>query len=163
MANLPPVEVAVSPAEKFREYLTTQNMRMTSERELVVEEIFSDHEHFDPEQLIERLTQRDTENRVSRASVYRTIALLVKAGIIRPVARANDRDVYEHDYGYPQHDHFICDNCGTLIEFRNTAISELVDALGIENRFRVRSHRLEVYGTCSDCSRPKRHSKLDMV
>ena len=163
MGDLPPVDVAVSPGEKFREFLSTRGMRLTAERETIVNEIFSSHEHFDPEQLILRLTQQQNPRRVSRASVYRTLTLLEESGIIRRVARANDREVYEHDYGYPQHDHFICSECNALIEFQNSAISHIVDELGTSHGFRVSGHRLEVYGVCADCSRPRRHSRLDMV
>ncbi len=102
--------------------------------------------------------------RVSRATVYRALRLMVEAGLLRRVARPNGREVYEHDYGYPQHDHFICRECGQLIEFDNGAISEVVEQVAAQNGFRVSGHRLEVYGLCKNCSRPqRRHSKLDLL
>ncbi len=164
MSDLPTVTVAVSPIDKFREYLATQGMRLTHERSVIVEDVFSQHEHFDTDQIVERLTPGKTGRRVSRASVYRTVGLLEEAGLIRKVARNNERDVYEHDYGYPRHDHFICDRCDNLIEFENDRVAELIEELARETGFRMTGHRLEVYGICQECSRPrKRNPKLDLL
>lgn len=156
------VEVAVSPLDKFQEFLKTKDLRLTRERTIIVEEVFSDHEHFDADQLVTRVSQATNQNRVSRSTVYRTLELLVEAGLLRKVARPNDREVYEHDYGYPQHDHMICGKCGELIEFRNQSISNLLDQVAAQHGFRISGHRLEVYGKCDKCSRTqRRHPKLD--
>lgn len=162
MSELAPVDVAATPVEKFREYLQTKKMRLTPPRETIIREIFADHEHFDPETLITRM--KGGENSASRATIYRTLELLEDAGLIRKVARANDREVYEHDYGYPQHDHLICDTCGELIEFHNEDIAQIIEKIATERGFRMSGHRLEVYGTCESCSRPpKRNHKLGLI
>ncbi|MEZ6124527.1 MAG: Fur family transcriptional regulator [Planctomycetaceae bacterium] len=155
----------MSPPEKFREYLTTRGKRLTQEREIIVREIFADHEHFDVDEIVARLDRPQDGRRVSRATVYRTVAQLEEAGLIRKVARANDREVYEHDYGYPQHDHFICEKCSCLIEFRNEAVSEILERVAQELGFRMSGHRLEAHGVCSNCAKPPaaRHRKLDMI
>src|SRR5262249_60389501 len=101
-------------ADKFREYLVKRGKRLTRERETIVEEVFSSHEHFDTDQLVRRLEDRTDGRRVSRATVYRTLLDMVAAGLLRKVARSQKREVFEHDYGYPQHDHLICRKCGTL-------------------------------------------------
>lgn len=165
MSELETLELAVSPADKFREYLGTRGKRLTPERATIVEEVFSSHEHFDAEQLVSRLSQRTDGRNVSRSTVYRTLQGLVEAGLLRTVARNNDREVYEHDYGYPQHDHLICKKCGKLIEFQNVELSRALETIADEHGFLMNGHRLEVYGMCSDCSRPPRmrHRKLDMI
>lgn len=166
VTDLAPENVAAAPAEKFREYLATQGMRLTHERDTIVREIFADHEHFDTDQIVARLTRNRTDgNRVSRATVYRTIKLMEDGGLVRRVARSSDREVYEHDYGYPQHDHFICAKCESLIEFRNEQISEILETIAADHGFRMTGHRLEVHGICAECARPpsRRHRKLDMI
>jgi Fur family ferric uptake transcriptional regulator len=163
-AVLPHVES--SPVDKFREYLATRGKRLTQERETVVRAIFEEHEHFDSDQVVTRLTQPRREGgRVSRATIYRTVREMEEAGLIRKVARSNDREVYEHDYGYPQHDHLICEKCGQLVEFRNDEIAEILRSVSDRHGFRMHGHRLEVYGICATCSRPPagRHRKLDMI
>lgn len=166
MSDLAPQDVAVSPVEKFREYLATQGKRLTQEREIIIREIFSDHEHFDTDQIVARLSKTRTDGRrVSRATIYRALSWMEEAGIIRKVARSNGREVYEHDYGYPQHDHFICEKCNELIEFSNEAISELLEQVASEIGFRMTGHRLEAHGICAECAKPptRRHRKLDMI
>ena len=165
MSELAPKQVAVSPVEKFKEFLVTRGMRLTQERDIIVREIFSDHEHFDRDDIASRLDKPQDGNRVSRATVYRTVTQLEEAGLIRKVARANDREVYEHDYGYPQHDHFICQKCDKLIEFRNEEISAILEKVSLEMGFRMTGHRLEAHGICSECAKPpsRRHQKLDMI
>ncbi|QDT52683.1 Ferric uptake regulation protein [Caulifigura coniformis] len=155
----------VSPVEKCREFLLTKGLRMTRERSILTEEIFADHEHFDAEQLIQRLAQRTDGKRVSRSTIYRILPLLEEAGMLRKVARQDGRDVYEHDYGYPRHDHMICRKCNRLVEFKNTRVRELVEEIASEHGFRTEAHRLEVYGLCRTCSRPpeSRHKKLNLL
>src|ERR1700733_10320738 len=163
-SDLRAVEVSASPRDKFEEFLATRGLRLTPERSAIVDEVFSSHRHFDGDELTARLLEHKGDVRVSRATVYRALRLMVDAGLLRRVARPNGREVYEHDYGYPQHDHFICRVCGELIEFQNGAISQILDEVAAKNSFRVSGHRLEVYGLCSKCSRPqRRHSKLDLL
>lgn len=166
MRDLAPQDVAVTPVEKFREFLGTRGQRLTQEREIIVREIFSDHDHFDSDQVVARLSKpRVNGARVSRATIYRTLSSLEEAGLIRKVARANDREVYEHDYGYPQHDHFICGKCSKLVEFRNDEISTILERVASEHGFRMNGHRLEVSGICAECAKPpeRRFRKLDMI
>ena len=164
-ADVGQVAVASSPAENFREFLLTKNLRLTKERQILIEEVFAEHSHFDAEELILRLARRGDGRRVSRATIYRTIALLEEAGLIRKVARQDDRDVYEHAYGYPQHDHLICSQCGSLIEFSEPRIRQLLEQIALERGFRMKGHRLEVDGLCDNCARPPktRPNKLNLM
>lgn len=159
------VTVSVSPAEKFREFLATKGLRLTKERSTIISEVFSYHEHFDAEQLIGRLSQGDQAQRVSRSTIYRTLLQMEESGLIRKVARQDDRDVYEHDYGYPQHDHLICRKCGTLIEFHAESIAKALAEVADKHGFRMDGHRLEVSGLCNECCRPpaSRPKKLNLL
>ncbi len=159
------VKVAISPAEKYREYLGTKGLRLTREQSIIVEEVFASHEHFDAEQLIARLGQADKGRRVSRSSIYRSLAKLEEAGLIRKVARQEDRDVYEHDYGYPQHDHLICRKCAKLIEFHQASLAEALAKVADAHGFRMEAHRLEVSGLCKECCRPpvSRPKKMNLL
>lgn len=163
MSDLAALDVSISPAEKFREYLATRSKRMTRERSTIVEAVFAEHDHFDAEQLARQLD--DGPDRVSRSTVYRTLEQMVDAGMLRSVARQDGRTVYEHDYGYPQHDHLYCQICDKLIEFSSDELQELREAVAREHNFRVTSHRLIISGVCNDCSRKRhrRQSPLDLI
>ncbi|WP_417378809.1 Fur family transcriptional regulator [Gimesia sp.] len=95
MLHFESLEIAMSPVEKFREYLASQGIRLTQEREIIVAEVFSSHEQFDADQLVERMADPGVGRRVSRSTVYRTIGWLEEAGMLRKVGRNNDRDFYQ--------------------------------------------------------------------
>ncbi len=84
--------------------------------------------------------------------MYRTLTELVEAGLLRKMTLGG-RSVYEHDYGYPQHDHMHCTKCDKLIEFSSDEVKRIRDDVGREHQFRVTGHRLIISGVCSDCSR----------
>ncbi len=161
--SLGTVQVALSPMERFEEFLQSRGKRITQQRRVIVEEVFRQHEHFDADHVISQLTQIVGSRRVSRPTVYRTLSELVDAGLLRDMVLGG-RTVYEHDYGYPQHDHLYCQKCHKLIEFNSDAMAALRDAVAREHQFRVTGHRLIVTGICTECRVPKRTArKLDLV
>src|SRR6266496_794627 len=105
--SLGTVEVALSPVARFEEYLQSRGKRVTQQRRYLVEQIAKRHEHFDADQLILELNRKAQGRRVSRPTVYRTLSEMVEAGLLRAMVLGG-RAVYEHDYGYPQHDHLHC-------------------------------------------------------
>lgn len=166
--SLGTVEVALTPQERFEEFLQSRGKRNTQERKLLISHIFSHHEHFDANQLIDDLTRKkETDKafgRVSRPTVYRTLNELVEAGLLRKF-ELDGRAVYEHDYGYPQHDHLHCTKCNRLFEFQSDELIALRDAVAREQRFRVTGHRLIISGVCDECATAKRRMKrkVDLI
>jgi Fur family ferric uptake transcriptional regulator len=162
--SLGTVEVALSPLDRFEEYLQSRGMRNTDQRRMLVDQVFSHHEHFDADTLIEKLPRKGEPGHVSRPTVYRTLNEFVDAGLLRKF-ELDGRAVYEHDYGYPQHDHLYCKQCQRLIEFQSPELIALRDAVARENSFRVTSHRLIITGICETCQRARRRTKrrVDLV
>jgi Fur family ferric uptake transcriptional regulator len=158
------VQVASSPQERFSEYLQSRGKRITSQRRALVDHVFERHDHFDADELIANLARVEGGEKVSRPTVYRTLNELVEAGLLRRM-NLGGRAVYEHDYGYPSHDHLHCTMCDKLIEFQSDELERLREAVAREHRFRVTGHRLIVTGVCWECStkRHRRQSPLDLV
>ena len=156
--SLGSVEVSLSPQERFEEYLQSRGMRNTEQRRILVEHIFSHHQHFDADQLIAQLPLKGSAGYVSRPTVYRTLAEFVDAGLLRKF-ELNGRTVYEHDYGYPQHDHLYCKHCQKLIEFQSEELLELRNRVAQEHGFRVSGHRFIIHGICDDCVKSRRRTK----
>ena len=150
--QLRPVAVPATPALRFAEFLNAAGKRLTSQRQLIVEEVFSHHDHFDVEELLDHLRPLLAARKVSRPTVYRTLNELVDAGLLRRMT-LGARSVYEHDYGYPSHDHLYCQQCNRLIEFHSVELERIRDAVAKEYRFSVSSHRMFITGTCDDCRR----------
>ena len=161
--SLGTVEVALGPRERFEEFLQSRGKRITQQRRALVDEVFKRHDHFDADDLILHLGRVSSNRRVSRPTVYRTLAELVDAGLLRSMTLGG-RTVYEHDYGYPQHDHLHCQKCNRLIEFHSDEVAKIGEALAQEYQFRVTGHRLIFSGICADCRVQKRPTrKLDLV
>jgi len=162
--SLGTVSVSLSPLARFEEFLQSKGMRNTEQRRILVEHVFNHHAHFDADQLIEQLPRRGETGHVSRPTVYRTLNEFVDAGLLRKFELAG-RAVFEHDYGYPQHDHLYCQQCQKLIEFQSDDLLALRDSVAREHSFRVTSHRLIITGVCGDCSRSHRRTKrkLDLI
>ena len=132
--SLGTVKVALSPTERFEEYLQSRGKRVTQQRRLLVEHVFKRHEHFDAEDLIDELSRVSAGRKVSRPTVYRTLRDLVDAGLLRQMVLTG-RAVYEHDYGYPQHDHLHCQQCNKLIEFQTDELQKHTRRGGERERF----------------------------
>jgi Fur family ferric uptake transcriptional regulator len=137
--------------EIFRQFIKRKGLRNTPEREIIIEEIFLNHDHFDVEELYMRL--RSKNRNISRASIYRTIPLLIESGLIKEVFFENGHLHYEHIYGHEHHCHLRCICCGVIVEFSEDEIFRIQDQIGKRHGFTVTSHRLEIMGYCPDCAR----------
>lgn len=160
-APLSPTPVTDSPEEKFREFLEIRGEKLTEPRRILIRHIFDSHKHFDADELVADL--HASARKVSRSTVYRTLRLLVEAGLLREL-RLTNRTAYEHDYGYPSHDHLYCTECSRVVEFNNDEIRKIRDAVSLEHGFRAESHRFMITGVCPTCSRarsPRR--RLDLI
>ena len=161
--TLQPIDVSLTPQERFEEYLQSRGLRQTSQRKFLVEKVFSEHEHFDADELIDKLPRKGTKNYVSNATVYRTLREFVDAGLLNSF-QLEGRTVYEHDYGYPQHDHLYCTRCRQLFEFQSDVLTAIRDQVASEHGFRVTGHRMLIHGICRDCNKSRRKKrKQDLV
>ncbi len=133
----------------FREYLRDRGLKYTDERRRILMAVMANDEHFEAEQLL--LDMRQEETRVGKATVYRTLKLLVACGIVREVHFSNKQVHYEHTYGQDPHDHMVCRRCGRIIEFDAAAVVKLRTLLAAERRFHALSHRFAIMGLCEAC------------
>jgi len=152
------VDVALTPQARFAEFLQTRGKRITRQRQMIVEHVSSHHEHFDADQLLADLRKTPEGARASRPTVYRTLTEMVDAGLLKKMVLGG-RAVYEHDYGYPQHDHLYCTTCHKLIEFSSDDLLRIRDAVAAKHQFRAQSHRLIVSGICADCRSTRSKSR----
>ena len=136
---------------KFGTFLQEQGLKLTSEREALVREIFSIHYHFEADELLFKMKQNNVK--ISRATVYRTLELLVKSGLVRRVHLGEDHYHYEHVSGNSHHDHLICTACGTVIEFHDEALEQRQREICERKKFTPTFHNLQILGLCDSCRR----------
>ena len=136
---------------RFRTFLQQQGLKLTAERTALVREIFSTHYHFEADELLFKMKEKGVK--ISRATVYRTLELLVKSGMVRRVHLGEDHYHYEHVSGNSHHDHLICTTCGGVIEFHDEELERLQLAICEKKKFTPTFHNLQILGVCDSCRR----------
>ncbi|HWW63021.1 MAG TPA: transcriptional repressor [Thermoanaerobaculia bacterium] len=134
---------------RFQDFLQQQNLKLTGERTALVREIFATHYHFEADELLFKMKEKHVK--ISRATVYRTLELLVKSGMVRRVHLGEDHYHYEHVTGNSHHDHLICTTCGAVIEFHDPLLEARQREICEKKRFTPTFHNLQILGVCSNC------------
>ncbi|MCG8406137.1 MAG: transcriptional repressor [Phycisphaerales bacterium] len=146
----PVSEEIIRTAENvFREFLRDRGLKYTGEREKILSAVMHTDEHFEAEELLRLMWQES--NRVGKATVYRTLKLLVECGIVKEVHFSNKQVHYEHTYGQDPHDHMVCRRCGRIIEFDAGEVVKLRTVIAAHARFHALSHRFQILGLCEVC------------
>src|SRR5437667_743236 len=138
--------------QKFMEFLDQKNLRLTSQRQAIIDSVFSTEEHFTAEQLLEWSRRRDRS--VSRATVYRTLPLLTESGLVREMDFGKDYKFYDPNYAeHPHHNHIICQDCEKIVEFESEKIEKLENEISHRLGFSVKAHRLQITASCEEFKR----------
>jgi Fur family ferric uptake transcriptional regulator len=139
--------------KRFSAFLKEKNLKTTPERMAVLKEVLLSDGHFDADQLFERAQKFN--RRVSRATIYRVLPLLVEAGFVVETLLSQGRVSYERVYGSKRHDHMICEECQEMIEFSSARLDDLVEEICSSYGFVENEHRLSVRGLCKKCATKK--------
>ena len=140
---------------RFQTFLAAQGLKLTNERAALVREIFSTHYHFEADELLFKMKEKSTK--ISRATIYRTLELLVRSGMVRRVHLGEDHYHYEYVSGNSHHDHLICTTCGSVIEFHDPALEARQLEICERKKFTPTFHNLQILGVCDACRRKGEH------
>ena len=144
----------------FEAFLAQRALRLTPQRERIFKRVFETHEHFSAETLYSWLREEDGP-KVSRATVYRTIGLLVEGHFVESLDTGASELLYEHTLGHAHHDHLVCTECGRIEEFSDERIEALQEQIAEAKGFRLRHHSMRLFGTCSACTRKRAATKSE--
>jgi Fur family transcriptional regulator, ferric uptake regulator len=140
----------IKEAEKtFTEFLEKKDLKLTSQRRTILRQAMTDG-HFSAEELLELCHKADPT--ISKATVYRTLALLKESKVLEEQDFGEGKRLYERAQGRKHHDHFVCIRCSKIIEFENDPIERLQDQEAKKHSFAIVYHSLKIFGFCRTCN-----------
>lgn len=134
----------------FRRYLREQGLPVTQQREAVADVVFNSEAHLSVEEIEAALRTRG--EKTGKATVYRTLEMLVKSGLVAERDFGEGFKRYEHLFGQkPVHGHLICEECGEVTEIQEDELKQVQDRVARAEGFSPSRYRLEIFGLCASC------------
>src|SRR5262245_20528120 len=133
----------------FVESLRPAGSKRSRKRDFIVNIFLSQEGHLTAENLVDLIRRED--QRISRATNYRTLQWMVDAGIARKVDFGEGKFRFEHSYRHPRHFHLICKTCNRSFEFLSSDIEALLEEVAAARNFTPRQSVLQIHGTCDAC------------
>lgn len=133
----------------LKKVLDDKHLKYTYERKIIFEEVSGLDAHFDADSLYERFKNKGL--RISRDTVYRTLPLLLEAGVVQKSVGEGKREFFERVSGKGHHDHMVCVKCSAIIEFTCDEIESLQEEVCNKYGFKLIFHDHRLFGHCKKC------------
>src|SRR5262249_37919617 len=135
--------------ERIHAFLADRGLRKTLQREAIIQAAFSTTDHYTGEELLRM--SRKMDRSVSRATVYRTLPLLVECGVLKEMDFGKDYKFYDPNYlEHPHHNHLICVDCNKIVEFEDQHIELLEECISKRLGFSPASKSLRIEASCDE-------------
>ncbi|MES2658315.1 MAG: transcriptional repressor [Verrucomicrobiota bacterium] len=133
--------------ERLNDFIRRKGLRRTSQRDIIVKVAFSKDEHFTADELFDRVRKVDAET--SRATVYRTLSLLVEADLLREIDLGENQTTYDPNFlDKPSHNHLVCIDCGRVVEFEDSHLDLLNDCVTRRLGFKPIRQTIKIEANC---------------
>jgi Fur family ferric uptake transcriptional regulator len=133
--------------QRLDEFIRRKGLRRTAQREQIVNVVFSRDEHFTAEELFDRVRKVDAET--SRATVYRTLGLLVEADLLRQIDLGENQVTYDPNFlNKPSHNHLVCIDCGKVVEFEDGNVDIQTDCVTRRLGFKMIRQSIKIEANC---------------
>ena len=140
-----------SDGDAFRTYLREHNLPVTAQRVAIADIILGTDRHLSAEEIATELKSQGTA--AGTATVYRTLEVLVKSGLVVERDFGEGFKRFEASRGVPHHEHLICTSCGRVTEFRDERLERMTTVLAEMHDYTRQRHRLVIHGLCGNCRR----------
>ena len=144
----------------FRRYLRDQGLPITQQRETIAEVVFNSSEQQSVEDIEAKLRSRD--DRIGKATIYRTLEMLVKSGLVAEHDFGEGFKRYEHLFGQaPVREHLVCTECGKVKAINSSELARVQREVAEQHDFMPARYRLAIYGICRECQAAGRELKWE--
>lgn len=138
--------------ERLEAHLSSSGLRRTRQRDVIVEAAFATDDHFNADELLDKT--RKLDRTISRATIYRTLQLLVECGLLREVDLGRDQTFYDPNFlDKPQHNHLICLDCDRVVEFEDENAALLHDCITRRLGFQPQLKSMRIEAKCDELAR----------
>jgi len=135
--------------ELFDTFVIGKKLKFTKPRKIILNEVMKQVNHFDAESLFNLIQKKHSI--VSKATVYRTLPILLEAGIIKPALRYNAKEYYEFIYNNQNHIHLSCNMCGKILEESVEDLKQILERAAAAKSFILEDYSIVLKGICADC------------
>lgn len=135
--------------ERFQQFLNEEGLRVTEEREDIARVVFEKDGHFEAEELLYEIRRMETS--VSRATIYRTLELLVQSGELQKIDFGDNYSLYERSGERDPHGHLYCKQCGEVIEFSLNEVQSRIENVCGYHEFVPVNFKHQIHGYCKNC------------
>lgn len=135
----------------LQEHIAKHHLKVTKERSAILRAFMEAERHVTAEELYRMMKEKHSS--IGLATIYRTLNLFCECGLAEQRQFGDGHARYELTYNVNHHDHLVCTQCKRIIEFENLDIEKLQEKVAKAHRFTVYSHKLELYGLCSNCAK----------
>ena len=136
--------------DELKKIVKQKGLKYTEQREIVLSILLHAKEHLTAEEVYNQIKKEYPDSNIGIATVYRALSFLEEVDLIASITFGTDGKKYESN-AKSHHDHLICTECGKIIEFIDEEIEKRQDKIAKKNNFRITSHSMQLYGTCSEC------------
>lgn len=142
--------------ENFKKLLKVNNLKYTTQRELILKIIYDNNGHFTPEDIYNLIKEHYPSIKLGIATVYRTLTLLEDANIVSSISFGTQGKKYE--FGLKEHhDHLVCLECGGIEEFYDETIEKQQELIAKQHNFKMTNHIMKITGICALCQAKHNH------
>ena len=143
---------AIQALQVFRRYCTKKKMRYTSERQMIIKEIYSSNGHFNIDHLFSQIRKKNPRSRMAKTSIYRSVPYFLDAGLLRESIAHSGHVIYERTLGRFDHDHFRCVGCERIVEFYSSELQQAQKKICEKEKFKILWRTNVINGYCQKCT-----------
>jgi Fur family ferric uptake transcriptional regulator len=135
----------------FHQHLKRVGLKQTGQRDVILKSFLEQRDHLSTDELYRQVRKKDAK--IGFTTVYRTLKLFAECGLASEVAFHDGIARYEHQYNRRGHNHMVCTECGTSVEFFAPELEKLEQEIGKKYHYLTTRHSFQIYGICDDCQK----------